>query len=1151
MADQYFKGLLRLLTQKPVVSIEQRLKKKGATGVNEQAIPRRGEVSPCPFSFAQQRLWFLERFEPHSPLYNIPKAVRMQGVLDVEALQRVLDAIVARHEVLRTTFAIVDGSPVQVIGEPRSVELTVVDLRAWPEVEREAEMQRLLTRGAQRPFNLSADLMLRATLLRLDEEEHVLLLAMHHIASDGWSIGVLFRELTVLYRAFASGVPSPLPGLPIQYADYALWQRRGLRGEVLASQLVYWKQQLDGAPVVFELPTDRPRPALQTFQGAKQSWLVSLRLTEALTALSRQEGVTLFMTLLAAFQALLHRYTSQTDIVLGSPIACRTRRETEGLLGFFVNTLVLRTDLGGNPSFRELLRRVREVVVGACAHQDLPFEKLVEELQPERNLSHSSLFQVMFAFQNVPRLPLELPGLTLSPLEVDSGTAKFDLTLDLEQEANGLRGSVEYNTDLFDPSTIARMQGHFQALLEGIVANPAQRLAELPLLTDAERHQLLVEWNDTQADYPMDVCIHQLFEAQAEPTPDAVAVVFEGKQLTYSELNARANQLARYLGKRGIGPDQLVGICVERSLEMVIGLLGILKADGAYLPLESSYPIERLAFMLEDAQASVLLTQARLLEGLPGHRAELICLDSDWEKIAREGTENLSSGTTPESLAYVTYTSGSTGRPKGVMISHRAVLNRLFWMQETYQLTETDRVLRNAPFSTGTATWQFFWPLSVGARSVVARPDGHRDSAYLVELMAKQKITIAHFVPSMLQVLLEEQAFEVCNHLRYVLCDGEALSVKLRDRFFARSDAELYNLYGQTETCMDVTFWACRRDVDLPIVPIGRPYTNSQIYILDSHLQPVPIGVPGELYAGGLGLARGYLDHPGLTTEKFMPNPFTSEPGVRLYKTGDLARYRPDGTIEFLGRLDHQVKIRGFRIELGEIEAVLGRHPGLREVVVLAREDVPGEKRLVAYVAPHHQPMPALAELRRFVKERLPEYMVPAAFVFLEALPLTPNGKVDRRALPAPDSARPELEEAFAPPRTALEQFLAKIWRETLAVENMGIHDDFFELGGDSIKGVIFINRLQEALHEVIYIAALFDAPTIAKFAAYLERHYQDTVSKLFSAEAFHSIEPGKDIACPSEIEKVAEYEELARALAEIEGLSEEEARRLITDEAP
>ena len=1072
--------------------------------LNKQAIPRRGEVSLCPLSFAQQRLWFLEQFEPHSPLYNIPKAVRMQGVLDVEALQRVLDAIVARHEVLRTTFAIVDGSPVQVIGEPRSVELTVVDLRAWPEVEREAEMQRLLTRGAQRPFNLSADLMLRATLLRLDEEEHVLLLAMHHIASDGWSIGVLFRELTVLYRAFASGVPSPLPGLPIQYADYALWQRRGLRGEVLASQLVYWKQQLDGAPVVFELPTDRPRPALQTFQGAKQSWLVSLRLTEALTALSRQEGVTLFMTLLAAFQALLHRYTSQTDIVLGSPIACRTRRETEGLLGFFVNTLVLRTDLGGNPSFRELLRRVREVVVGACAHQDLPFEKLVEELQPERNLSHSSLFQVMFAFQNVPRLPLELPGLTLSPLEVDSGTAKFDLTLDLEQEANGLRGSVEYNTDLFDPSTIARMQGHFQALLEGIVANPAQRLAELPLLTDAERHQLLVEWNDTRADDPQAVCLPQLVEDQVERTPEAVAVVAEEKQLTYGALNARANQLARFLRRLGVGPETLVGIYVDCSVEMVVGLLGILKADGAYLPLEPAYPKKRLAFMLEDAQASVLLTQEHLLAGLPEHQAKVICLDSDWAKIACKATENLDSRITPQNLAYVTYTSGSTGKPKGVQIEHRSLINFLNAMHGVSGLTERDALLAVTTISFDIAALELYLPLIAGGKVVLASREVALDGVRLSELLDTGDITAMQATPATWRMLLVA-GWNGGRRLK-ILCGGEALPQDLARQLLGRG-ASVWNLYGPTETTIwssvyRVTEGEGRDSTEDALVSIGCPIANTEMNVLDRYLHPVPIGVPGQLYIGGAGVARGYYNQPRITAEKFMPNPFTSEPGVRLYKTGDLARYRPDGTIEFLGRLDHQVKIRGFRIELGEIEAVLGRHPGLREVVVLAREDVPGEKRLVAYVAPHHQPMPALAELRRFVKERLPEYMVPAAFVFLEALPLTPNGKVDRRALPAPDSAGPELRSLSTPrwkssatsassdeSLTTYEQAIAAIWKAALHLERIGLDENFFDLGGHSLMMVQVRNRICELLNQDITMVDLFRYPTIRTLAQHLPKN--------------------------------------------------------------
>jgi amino acid adenylation domain-containing protein len=1032
-----------------------------------------------PLSFAQQRLWFLDQFEPNTPLYNIPgPAVRLRGSLNVEALRQALNAIVARHETLRTTFTIVDGTPMQVINGRRQGELEVIDLRAWPEAEREAETQCILNREAGRPFNLANDLMLRALLLRLGKEEHVLLLIQHHIASDYWSTDVLFRELAAYYTSFTAGGAVALPVLPIQYADYAIWQRQWLQGARLETQLAYWKQQLAGAPPGLELPTDRPRPSTQTYRGARQALELSPALTEALKALSHREGVTLFMTLLAAFQTLLHRYTGQDDIVVGSPIAGRNRPEVEGLIGFFVNTLTLRTDLSGNPTFRELLGRVREVALGAYAHQELPFEKLVEELQPERSLVRSPLFQVMLVFQNFPRL-LEIPGLELRPLDVHTGTAKFDLSLELRQGSEGISGWFEYSTDLFEAATIARMVAHLRMLLEGIVTNPDQPLSALPLLMEAERHRLLVAWNNTQADYCVDQCLHHLIEVQVKRTPEAIAVVYRDKQLTYRELNQQANQLAHYLKKQGVGPEVLVGICVERSVEMVVGLLGILKAGGAYVPLDPAYPQERLAFMLADAQVHMLLTQERLIAGLPVHGMRVICLDANWETLAREGLENPVNRTTPENSAYVIYTSGSTGKPKGVIIPHRGICNRLLWMQAAYQLTATDGVLQKTPFSFDVSVWEFFWPLMTGARLVVARPAGHQESAYLVELIARQQITTLHFVPSMLRVFLEEPGVEACHSLKRVICSGEALPYELQERFFARLGATLHNLYGPTEASVDVTFWACHRQSTRHIVPIGSPIANTHMYVLDPHLQPVPIGVPGELYIGGVGLARGYLNHPELTAERFIANPFGNAPGARLYKTGDLGRYLPDGNIDFRGRFDDQVKIRGYRIELGEIATTLSQHPAIREVVVITREDVLGDRRLVAYLLPVQKPAPPASALHSFLKTKLPEYMIPAAFVTLETLPLTPNGKVDRRALPAPHEVRPELEAAYFAPRTPTEEVVAGVWADVLRLTRVGIQDNFFELGGHSLLAIQVISRLHDLFNVTIPIRRFFEEPTI------------------------------------------------------------------------
>jgi amino acid adenylation domain-containing protein len=927
--------------------LEQRLKERRASANTEQAFPRR-DTSVPPLSFAQQRLWFLDQFKPNSPLYNVPEpAVRIRGGLNVAAVQQALDAIVARHEALRTTFTTVNGNPVQVINEHRQVKLEVIDLSTWPEAEREAETHRVLDSEAQHPFNLSRDPMLRAALLRLGKEEHVLLLVMHHIAADYWSTGVLFREFAAFYTSFAMGWALSLPELPIQYADYAIWHRQWLQGARLETQLAYWKQQLAGAPPVLELPTDRPRPLAQTYRGARQALELSPALTRALKALSLQERITLFMTLLAAFQTLLHRYTGQDDIVVGSTIAGRNRPELEGLIGFFVNTLALRADLSGNPTFRELLGRVHEVALGAYAHQELPFEQLVEELQPTRSLSYEPLFQVMFEFQNFPRA-LELPGLELSPLDVHTGTAKFDVSLELRQRAEDICGWFEYNTDLFEAATMARLAGHFQSLLEGIVAHPEQRLSDLPLLTPAERQQLLVAWNATAADYPQDQYLQQLFEAQAARTPDAVAVVCEDQQLTYRELNRRANQLAHYLRGHGVGPEVLVGICMERSLELVVGLLGILKAGGAYVPLDPAYPPARLAFMLDDSQAPVLLTHQCLLAGLPAHQAQVVCLDADWGAIAQEPEENPARGTAADPLAYVIYTSGSTGQPKGVQIPHRAVVNFLESMRQQPGLREHDVLLAVTTLSFDIAALEVFLPLIVGARVVLASRAVATDGRQLLQTLADSQATVMQATPATWRLLLE--AGWAGSPQLTVLCGGEALPRELAQPLLARA-AAVWNLYGPTET----TIWSAVAQVapgDGP-VPIGRPIANTQVYLLDPHLQPVPIGVPGELYIGGHGVARGYLNRPELTAERFIVDPFRDEPQARLYKTGDLARYRPDGTLEFLGRLDQQVKLRGFRIELEEIETVLSQYPEVRQAVVLVREDLPGDPRLVAYVVPH------------------------------------------------------------------------------------------------------------------------------------------------------------------------------------------------------
>ncbi|MCC5666144.1 amino acid adenylation domain-containing protein [Nostoc sp. CHAB 5784] len=1077
---------LRCLFEKPTIAElakEIEAANKAGLGLATTKIEPIERSPQLPLSFAQQRLWFLAQLEPDSPFYNIPAAVRLKGELNIKALQQTFNEILSRHEALRTNFQTVEGQAIAVISETKPLRLPTIDISELSLDKQEVEIRQQAAQEAQQPFDISSDYLLRVKLLRLDAQEHIVLLTMHHIASDGWSIGVLVQELATLYPAFCNEKLSPLTELPIQYVDFAAWQRRWLQAEVLSTQISYWRKQLENAPKVLELPTDYSRPAIQTFRGATYSFNLSKELSVSLNKLSQQQGSTLFMTLLAAFQTLLWRYTGQEDIVVGSPIANRNRAEIEGLIGFFVNTLVLRTNLARNPSFEELLKRLREVALGAYAHQDLPFELLVEQIQPQRDLSHTPLFQVMFVLQNAP-IVLELPGLTLSHVESDSHTAKFDLTLFITETESGLVGNLEYNTDLFAQTSIQRMAAHLQMLLSGIVANPQQRLSELPLLSESEQHQLLLEWNNTEVEYPQQQCIHELFEAQVEKTPDAIAVVFEDQQLSYRELNAKANQLAHYLRSLGVKPEVLVGICVERSLSMVVAILAILKAGGAYVPLDPSYPKERLAYMLEDSRPGVLLTQQNLVESIPINKAQVICIDSDWELIADENRENPECNITVESLAYVIYTSGSTGKPKGAMNTHQGICNRLLWMQDTYQLTAADSVLQKTPFSFDVSVWEFFWTLMTGARLVVAQPEGHRDPNYIVNLILQQQITTLHFVPSMLQAFLSAEGLERCQSLVRVIASGEALTVQLQQSFFNRLDAQLYNLYGPTEAAVDVTFWQCQDSFsNQKTVPIGRPIANIQIYLLDKYFNPVSIGVAGEVYIGGVGVGRGYLNRPDLTAEKFIANPFSDKAAARLYKTGDLARYLPNGEIEYIGRIDHQVKIRGFRIELGEIEALITQHPVVRETVVAVYCSQADSQRIVAYVVPQKEQTLLIPELRVFLESKLPNYMIPAAFVKLEALPLTPNGKVDRKALPAPDTVPPELEKAFIAPQTTIEKQLAVIWSQVLGLEKIGINDNFFELGGDSILSLQIISKADQAgLH--LTPKQLFQHQTIAKLAA-------------------------------------------------------------------
>jgi amino acid adenylation domain-containing protein len=1039
-----------------------------------------------PLSFAQERLWFLDQLRPGEISYNLPFALRLRGALDVDALERALGEIVRRHEALRTVFQERGGTPVQVIAPFSGLPLPVTDLSHLPHETREAEVQReLVEESGARGFNLAAGPLFRASLLRLGAREHVLLLSQHHIVSDGWSMGVLYRELASLYEAYRQGGESPLPELPVQYADYAVWQREQVEGEVLDRQLAYWRERLAGAPELLELPTDRPRPPVQTYRGGTVPVELSAELLERLQALGRSEGATLYMVLLGTFQVLLSRYSGSDDIVVGSPIAGRTRAEVEELIGFFVNTVVLRTDLSGDPSFREVLRRAREVTLGAYEHQEVPFERLVAELQPERSLSHTPLFQVILTLQTAGGGINALPGLEVSAVEAERVSAKFDLSLALTPTSSGLRGGLTYPTDLFERGTVERMLGHLERVLEQVTVDADLRLSELELLGPAERTLVLEEWSRTEAEYPADRCIHELFEAQAARTPGAIAAAYQGEALSYAELNARANQLAHSLRRRGVGPEVRVGICLERSLEMVVGILAILKAGGAYVPLDPAYPADRLAFILADSATPVLLTREALRAVLPAREGvEVVSLDGAAEEIAAESKDNPQSGAGPDSLAYVIYTSGSTGAPKGALIEHRNVA-RLFSATDAWFGFGPDDVWTLFhSYAFDFSVWELWGALLYGGRVVVVPLDVSRDPEAFHALVQREGVTVLNQTPSAFRQFIRvdgERGGELA--LRNVIFGGEALEPASLREWVERRGAEtprLVNMYGITETTVHVTYRPLSREDVFggSGSPIGRAIPDLRLYVLDAARRPVPVGVPGELYVGGAGVARGYLNRPELAEARFVDDPFA--PG-RLYRTGDRVRWMADGTLEYLGRLDEQVKIRGFRIELGEIEARLAEHAAVREVVVLAREDVPGDRRLVAYVAGAVE----ADALRAHVRQSLPEYMVPSAFVVLDRLPLTANGKVDRKALPAPDLA--SAEEKYVAPRTPVEEVLAGIWAEVLRLERAGVEESFFELGGHSLLATRVVSRIREVFGVELPLRALFEGPTVAELAVRVE----------------------------------------------------------------
>ncbi|HEU4506949.1 MAG TPA: amino acid adenylation domain-containing protein [Pyrinomonadaceae bacterium] len=1029
-----------------------------------------------PLSSTQLRLWFLSQLVQGSPLYNIPVALSVSGGLDHEALELSLNTVIGRHESLRTTFRVVSGQPLQVIAPALTLRLEVAEAGGSSSSDRAAQVQRLVNQEARRPFDLAAGPLIRGTLFRLDQHEHVLLIVLHHIIADGWSVGVLIREMLELYEAYSEGKPIALPELNIQYADFAVWEQTRLKSAEMNKHLAYWKQQLGEQLPLLRLPSERPRPAELSYQGSRESFRIDQDIVEKLRQVGEREQTTLFMIMLAALNVLLYRYTGQHDIVVGTPIANRNTRETGSLIGCFVNTLAIRTAIDGDETFRDFLGVVRRVLLDAYLHQDVPFEKVVEELQPHRSLSHAPLFQVMLAYQSYANIATKVGELTLSRMEVDTGTAQFDLLLFLDEDEHGLSGSFEYSSDLFDEATVTRMVDHFTMLLRSLANNPDEIVSAVPLLTEAEHHQLVIEWNRTTTAFPTGKRVHDLFELQVRQTPDAVAVITDSERLTYRELNERANQLAARLRRLGVRPDVLVGLCVDRSSAMVVGMLGILKAGGAYLPLDPAYPKERLAFMLEDGAVPVLVTQQALLRNLPETQAQVVILDQAVTDLIEESGEDLSVEADASNLAYVIYTSGSTGKPKGVAIQHNSVVTFIYWSKSVFSPEELSGVLASTSICFDISVFEIFVPLSCGGKIVLAE-----NALELPGSHASAEIKLINTVPSAMGELLKMKA--VPPSVRTVNLAGEALRSTLSQQVLSETSADkLYNLYGPSEDTTYSTFARIDQNPDYRTT-IGRPIANTEAYIVDQNLNPLPIGVTGELYLSGEGLARGYLNRPDVTATRFIPNPFSVVPGRRLYKTGDLARYLPNGEIDFLGRGDSQIKIRGFRIELGEIQSVLLAHPAVQEAVVMVYgED--SDKRLAAYlVGKPQQAVPGTSELRRFLSEKLPAYMVPSVFVALDKMPLTPNGKTDRKALPPPERAGATGPHEFVGPRNKTEEIVASIWSGLLGIEKISVFDNFFELGGHSLLATGFVARVRECFQVELSLRSVFLFPTVAGVA--------------------------------------------------------------------
>ncbi len=1123
VADPNIAQQLSALTGAKRALLELQLMKKQKRKEKSRQVVTARKLKSAPLSYNQQGLWVLNQLMPGESVYHSPTAARLRGQLNVPALQKALQAIFARHDGLRTVFRTIDGEPVQLV-QDITLDVPVIDLSTADEAEREAEALKILRHEARRPFDLSVGPLMRAVIVRMREDEHILLATLHHIITDGWSFGIIHRELSSFYAAFAAGGPSPFAELPIQYSDYAMWQREWFEGEVYASQLVYWKKQFATMPPALELPADNPRPNVQAyraFRGDQQTITLSPDLTRRIRKLCQQENITLFMVLMAAYQILLHRYTGEEDIVVGTPIAGRPVPEIEDLIGLFINTLAIRAQVSSGATVREFLNHVKQVALGAYSNQDLPFERLVKELQPERTLAHNPLFQVMFVLQSEEILPLNLSGITAEHFRIDHVMANFDLTLDIVEHEDTLVCLFESNADLFNADTIARMAGHFENVLESITANAEQKISEVQLLSETERRQLLYEWNDTTAAGRDASSIQEMFERQVEQTPDSVALVSDGRELTYRELNERANQLAHYLRERGVGPDTMVAMCLHRSAQLIVALMGILKAGGAYVPLDPGYPEGRLELMMADSGAPLLITEKSLANKVAAPTDSIICIDEIGDELSQRSLANPEPITQPEDLAYVIYTSGSTGKPKGVLVPHRSVVNLLASVRRTPGMTSDDVVLAITTVSFDIAVSEVILPLTVGAKMVLVSRETASDGTRLLKTIRDEKVTFIDATPATWRLLLAA-GWEGTPGLT-AICTGEAMPLDLAQLLTERA-ARVWNGYGPTETTVWSSFYEVPRD--LRRVLIGRPVANTTAYVLDANGQPVPIGVSGELFIGGECVTRGYHNRPELTAERFLPDPF--RPGARMYKSGDVVRYLADGNIECLGRNDNQVKLRGYRIELGEIETALNEHPAVREAVVVPHKQN-DDQRLVAYLVPrngslHH------SDVREFLQTRLPDYMVPSLFMTVPSFPLSPAGKVDRRALPAPDDFKREADQSFVAPSDELELKLTRIWEQVLRVSPIGVNENFFDLGGHSLLAVKLFAEVEKNFGRNLPLATLFQAPTVRQLARVLrDEGWQAVWSSLVPIQTSGTRTP---FFCMHSVGgNVLEYHELARLL--------------------